>query len=135
MALTTGQIAKEAGVDKETVRYYERRGLIGPFRRSAGGYRQYPHDTVRRIRFIKRAQEVGFSLKEIRSLLEIRVSVASTCADVRKEASAKVDDIRSKIRRLSAMEEILVELMRRCETSEPTSECPILNALETENGF
>lgn len=96
--LTIGRLAKQAGVNLETVRYYERRGLLPRPPRSASGYRLFPAEAARRLRFIRRAQELGFSLKEIRELLSLRVSRTTTSAVIRTRAEAKVADIEAKIR-------------------------------------
>jgi DNA-binding transcriptional MerR regulator len=82
-SLTIGQVAKGAGVGVETVRFYEREGLVPAPKRRPSGYRQYPADTVRRIRFVQAAKDLGFTLKEIRELLSLRVAAGKSCADVR----------------------------------------------------
>lgn len=128
--LTIGQIAKAASVNVETVRYYERRGLIPAPPRRSSGYRQYPARTVARIRFIKRAQELGFSLREIAGLLALRVDPETTCADVRSRAEAKIGEIEEKIRDLRRMRKALDRLASTCRGKGPTSECPILEELE-----
>src|SRR5207245_5906276 len=97
--LTIGHLAREAGVNLETVRYYERQGLLAKPPRSASGYRLFPSDAARRLRFIRRARELGFSLKEIRELLSLRVSRRTTSADIRTRAEAKIVDIEAKIKR------------------------------------
>jgi MerR family copper efflux transcriptional regulator len=130
--LTIGQVAQKAGVGVETVRFYERQGLLEEPARKESGYRQYPEDVVARLRFIKRAKELGFSLKEIKELLALRVDPATTCREVKKQAQAKIADVEGKIRSLLRMKEALVELTRACRGRGPTSECPILDALEKE---
>jgi MerR family copper efflux transcriptional regulator len=130
--LTIGQVAQKAGVGVETVRFYERQGLLEEPARKESGYRQYPEDVVARLRFIKRAKELGFSLKEIKELLALRVDPATTCREVKKQAQAKIADVAGKIRSLLRMKEALVELTRACRGRGPTSECPILDALEKE---
>lgn len=130
--LTIGQVAKRGEVNIETVRYYERQGLIPPPPRLESGYRQYPDDTVNRVRFIKRAQELGFSLKEIAELLSLRVGPDTVCADVRKRAVAKISEIERKMETLQRMKEVLAGLAAECEGRGPVSECPILEALETK---
>lgn len=127
--LTTGQLAKQAQVNVETVRYYERRGLIPEPPRRESGYRMYSQDTAARIEFIKRAKELGFSLKEVSELLSLRAGPATTCEDVKKRAEAKVADIEEKIRDLQRMKSALAKLIAACEGRGPTSECPILEAL------
>lgn len=130
--LTIGKVAKKGEVNIETVRYYERQGLIPPPPRRESGYRQYPEDTINRLRFIKRAQELGFSLKEIAELLSLRVGPDTVCADVRKRAIAKIAEIEQKMETLQRMKEVLARLAAECEERGPVSECPILEALETK---
>lgn len=130
--LTIGQVARHAGVGVETVRFYEREGLLEEPARKDSGYRQYEGDVVARLRFIKRAKELGFSLKEIKELLALRVDPTTTCAEVRSKAQAKVADIEEKIGTLKRMKKALVKLTRSCSGRGPVSECPILDALEPE---
>lgn len=132
--LTIGELAKRAEVNLETVRYYERRGLLPKPPRSSSGYRVFPLDAVGRIRFIKRAQELGFSLKEIEDLLALRVTPNSTQADVRERATAKISDIDEKVRRLRAMRRSLMRLTAVCCGEGSVSECPILENLGSEKG-
>ena len=129
---TVGQLAKTAQVNVETVRYYERRGLVPKPPRNASGYRQYPQDAAARIRFIKRAKELGFSLKEISELLCFQTGPSAGCGDVKKQAKAKLANIEAKIRDLERMRRVLTELVAVCDGSGPASECPILHALITE---
>jgi MerR family mercuric resistance operon transcriptional regulator len=126
--LTIGRLAELGGVNLETVRYYERRGLLPKPPRTHAGYRQFPPDTALRLRFIKRAQELGFSLDEIRDLLELRVE-RRNCADVRARAQAKIADIEKKMKALAAMKNTLRDLVNRCEQGDST-ECVILSSLE-----
>lgn len=128
--LTIGQVAKQAGVGVETIRFYERRGLIAEPKRRASGYRQYALDAVRRIRFIRRAKELGFTLEEISDLLSLRVDPNSTKGDVRRRARDKITDIEDKIARLERMRSALERVACRCTGRGPTSECPILEELE-----
>jgi MerR family transcriptional regulator, copper efflux regulator len=137
-ALTIGRVAQLASVGVETIRFYEREGLIAVPPRAAFGYRHYPLDTVARLHFIKRAKELGFSLKEIKELLSLRVSPEVTCEDVRARAEAKIADIEDKIRQLQRMRRALVRLAETCQGSGPVSECPILESLaleETDHGY
>ena len=127
--LTTGQLAKQAKVNVQTVRYYERRGLLPEPPRRESGYRQYSQDSAARIEFVKRAQVLGFSLTEISELLSMRTSSDAACADVKRRAEAKVADIEEKIRDFRRMKEALVDLISACEGRGSTSECPILDAL------
>ena len=132
--ITIGQLAKKADVKVETVRYYERRNLISEPPRSDSGYRQYGQEDVQRIRFIKRAQGLGFTLHEIEELLALRVDPDTTCADVKVEAEAKIEDIRAKIRALQKMKRVLAELTASCDSRAPTGSCPILESLEKQDG-
>jgi MerR family mercuric resistance operon transcriptional regulator len=130
--LTIGQVARQAGVGVETVRFYERQGLLHEPPRRESGYRQYPEDVVARLRFIKRAKELGFSLKEIKELLALRVDPETTCREVKAQAEAKIADIEGKIQTLQRMKKALKKLTAACSGRGPTSECPILEALEPQ---
>jgi MerR family mercuric resistance operon transcriptional regulator len=130
--LTIGQLSKKAQVNVETVRYYERKGLMPEPPRRKSGYRQYSPNDVSRIQFIKRAKELGFSLKEILELLSLRIDPNTTCGDVRKRAEIKIADIEGKILTLQGMKKALTKLVASCRGRGPTSECPILEALNSE---
>ena len=130
MGLTRGKLAKRCGVNLETIRYYEQRGLLPEPPRSASNYRLYPEESARRIRFIKRAQELGFTLKEIKELLSLRAAPGAQCADVREQAEAKVADVDEKIRNLKAMRKALTRLISECSGDAPATECPILESLD-----
>lgn len=130
---TIGQLARHAHVHVETVRYYERRGLIPEPPRRESGYRQYSQDDVARLRFIKRAQELGFSLKDINELLALRVDPETTCADVKQRTEQKLADIEDKIQTLQRMKTALIKLATVCTGEGPTSDCPILEFLETDD--
>ena len=130
--LKIGQLAQRAQVNVDTVRYYERRGLIAEPARRKSGYRQYTSADVDRIRFIKRAQDLGFTLNEILDLLELRVDPDTTCDEVKQQAEAKITDIAAKIQTLQQMKRVLSRLVASCDARAPTSECPILEALETK---
>ena len=132
-ALTIGQVAKQAGVGVETIRFYEREGLLAEPERRPSGYRQYPAEVVRRVRFIRHAKDLGFALKEVQELLELRVDPVSTCADVREHARAKIADIAERIAALERMKAALERLARSCRGRGPTSECPILEVLDRED--
>src|SRR6266849_3904352 len=126
MALKIGEVAERGGVNLQTIRYYEREKLLPEPPRLSSGYRVYPDDTVRRIRFIKRAQEIGFTLAEIRELLAIRIDVDRDSAEVRALAQTKISDIEQKIQTLHRMKEALGRITERCSGCGPASECPIL---------
>ncbi len=131
-SLTIGRLAKEAGVNLETVRFYERRGLLPRPPRSASGYRLFPAEAARRLRFIRRAQEFGFSLKEVGELLSFRVSRRTTSAAIRARAEAKMADIQKKIESLESMKKTLQKLTKVCDGCAPLAECPILDSLDRE---
>lgn len=129
--LSAGALARSSGVNVETLRYYERRGLLPRPPRTDGGYRRYPEETVRRLRFVKRAQALGFSLEEIRELLSMRVDPRGRrCEAVRLRAAGKVGEVREKIAALRRIERALGRLVEACEGRRGTSTCPILNALD-----
>jgi MerR family copper efflux transcriptional regulator len=128
--LTIGHLAKDAQVNVETIRYYERLGLLPRPPRTQSGYRIFPDDAVRRLQFIQRAQALGFSLKEIRNLLGLRLRPGTRCVDVRARAEAKIAEIDVKIRSLQAMRKALVRLVGACSGGGPVSDCPILETLD-----
>ena len=132
MPLTIGQVAKRSGIGLETVRFYERKGLIEEPPRTDSGYRQYPEEAVGRIRFIRRAKELGFALKEISELLSLRVDPDTTCVDVRKQTEFKISDVEEKIRALRRIKTALKKLAASCVGTGPASECPILEALDSQ---
>jgi len=129
-SLTIGKVARLTGVGVETVRFYQRKGLVEEPPKKESGYRQYPNDTVARIRFIRRTKELGFSLREIKELLSLRVNPQMTCEDIQTRAEGKIDEIEEKIRALQKMNEALVKLLATCEGRGPVSECPILDFLD-----
>jgi len=128
--LTIGALARAAGVGVETVRFYERKGLLAPPPRTRSGYRQFPSDAVARLRFIRRAQGLGFTLEEIRELLELRVDEVAACHTVEARARDKLVSVDAKLHELRRMRRVLRRLVSACEAREPTSECPILEELE-----
>ena len=130
--LTIGQVAKKTDVGLETIRFYEREGLIESPPRRPSGYRAYPVETVARVRFIRTAKDLGFSLKEIGELLSLRVDPVGSCAEIRTIAESKITDIDERVRALQRIRRSLHKLVTACEAREPTSECPILESLEKE---
>lgn len=130
---TIGKIARRAGVGVETVRFYERQGLIAVPTRGASGYRQYPEDTVSCLRFIRRAKALGFALREIRELLALRVDPIGSSSEVKARAQAKIAVIEEKISTLRRMQETLVHLATACDGCAPVRACPILDALEAHD--
>jgi MerR family transcriptional regulator, mercuric resistance operon regulatory protein len=127
------EAAEQAGVNVQTIRYYERRGLLPLPRREAAGYRDLQPDTVRRVRFIKRAQDLGFSLDEIAELLELRGDTVRNRSRARGVAERRLQQVERKIAELVAMRDVLRMLVHRCHVSR-RRECPILEALEASSG-
>lgn len=130
--ITIGKVAKQAGVNIQTVRYYERRALLTPAKRLDSGYRLYTVDAVRRIVFIKRAQDLGFTLKEIGSLLRLRSGRTVRCDEFRRKAEVHARDVREKVEKLRAIEKVLQQLIASCQKRTATDRCPILRSLEDE---
>ncbi len=127
---TIGWVAKEAGVNAQTVLYYERRGLLQASPRSANGYRMFNDASVRRIRFIKRAQELGFTLKQIIALLALQDEQDASCADVSAMAANHLEEIEAKIYDLERMRKALVPLVEACPKKGALKACPIMDSLE-----
>ncbi|GMQ80574.1 MAG: Cu(I)-responsive transcriptional regulator [Rhodothermia bacterium] len=127
-----GQLAKITGVTLETVRYYEQRGLIPEPRRTGSGYRMYSEDYITRIRFIKRAQDLGFTLKEILELLSLSLAPDSDRADVKRQVNEKIRDIELKMVDLQRIKTALDELVSCCSGRGSTHECPILEFMEAQ---
>lgn len=127
--MQTGEVAARAGVNIQTLRYYERRGLLRQPPRTPAGYRHYSDEAVRIVRFVKRAQELGFTLDEVEQLLQLRHVTASRRSSVRSLAAAKLTDIDTKIEQLTAMRAALNTMISAC-CGDGALECPILEALE-----
>ncbi len=127
--MTIGQLAKQANVNLETIRYYERRGLIPEPPRSESGYRQYSADDLQRTQFIKRAQALGFTLQEILELLSLRVEPGTSCKEVKGRVQAKIMDVEKRISDLEQMRAALLRLSKRCMGRGPVNKCPILDEL------
>ena len=130
---TIGQVARNAGVGVETVRFYERKGLIEQPPRTGSAFREYPVDAVRRIRFVVHAKELGFTLNEIVGLLSLRSRSAESCDSVKERAEMKIADIEDRIRGLRRMKSTIRRLTQACERREPTAECPIWDVLDEED--
>ncbi|MEJ2491819.1 MAG: heavy metal-responsive transcriptional regulator [Desulfuromonadales bacterium] len=133
--LTIGKVAKKAGIGIETVRFYEKEGLIGPAARTASNYRVYRDKDIARLRFIRKAKSLGFTLKEIKELLALRHDPDARKEEVKMQTEAKIADIEEKIRHLIRIKTILETLDKRCDGHGPASECPILDALESDGDF
>jgi Hg(II)-responsive transcriptional regulator len=128
-AITIGMLAKQVGLTAETLRYYERLGLIAPSQRTASNYRLYGQEAAQRLHFVRRAQVLGFSLQEIGQLLSLHSQPESDMAEVKALAEAKMRDIQSKIEDLQRMQKGLAVLTESCPGHGPTENCPILGSL------
>ena len=129
--VTIGRLAALAGVNVETIRYYQRRGLLDEPRKPLGGYRHYPTEVAKRVRFIKRSQALGFTLEETASLL--RLDGADCSADTRELAAHKVALIERKLVDLAAMRDALAALVRQCDAGQVEASCPIIRALSRDD--
>lgn len=129
--MRTSEVAAQAGVGVQTLRYYERRGLLPVPPRLGSGYRAYPPEAVRVVRFVKRAQQLGFGLDDIEELLELADGGPSSCATVRDLASGRIADLQRQIDHLAAMREALARLVDTCEQPRERRECPLLEAIDT----
>lgn len=129
---TIGKLAKNAGINIETIRFYERKELMPKPLRKPGGFRLYSNSDLKRLHFILMAKRHGFTLNEIKELLELRVDPQSTCEDVRSKAEEKIRVIEEKLRELKRMRKALQTLAASCHGPNPTGDCPILEAFEQE---
>ncbi len=130
--LTSGELARQADIGIETLRFYERRGLIEDPPRRASGYRQYPPEAVHRLRFIRRAKELGFSLDEVSELLILRSHPTENRDQVRAKARAKIADIEHRMADLAQIKSALESLADACQHNQDSEECPILAALDQD---
>lgn len=131
--VTIGAIAREAGVGIDTIRYYERAGLLPAPQRRASGYRDYGADTVERLRFIRRAKDLGFTLDEIRELLALSRDRERGVKSVKQRAETRLGEVERRIRELQRMRRGLQQLIRACPGHGPLEHCPILQALGGAN--
>ncbi len=129
-SLTIGRLAAAAGVNIETVRYYERIKLMPPPARTASGHRAYEEVHVRRLSFIRRARALGFSIEQIRALLALAEPSSMSCIEVREIARARLDEVRAKLADLARLESILAQTISRC-SGDPAPSCPVLDMLAT----
>ena len=131
--LTIGVVACRAGVGVETVRFYERQGLLEEPARRQSGYRAYDEAVVARLRFIRRAKDLGFTLREIRELLSLRRNPTTPAGDLKRRAEEKLADIDAKIQLLQQMKEALFKFTCACSGRGTISECPLLHALDRDD--
>jgi len=127
---TIGWVAKEAGVNTQTILYYERRGLLPASIRSANGYRVFNDTSVQCIRFIKRAQELGFTLKQVKALLTLQTEQDASCAEVSAMAANHLENIKTKIDDLERMKQALTPLVEACPKKGALTACPIMDSLK-----
>ena len=130
--LKRGELAKKCGIHIATLRYYEKCRLLNPPPRSQAGYRLYSEKDIAKIHFIKNAQKLGFSLKEISELMKLRIREGKTCDPVLRKAQDKLSEVEQKIKNLKSMKKVLKELINKCDKDAPTSECPILESFDLE---
>jgi len=131
--LKIGELARQADVGIETIRYYEREGLLAEPERKPSGYRQYDETVVARLQFIRRTKELGFTLAEIKDLLGLWFDAATRCEHVRQRAEQKMENIEEKIRSLRKMKRSLNEVVRQCEQRESFTECPLWTGLDAKD--
>jgi MerR family mercuric resistance operon transcriptional regulator len=124
-----GQLAKSVGVNVETVRYYQRIGLIELPRKPYGGSRSYDHEYLRRLLFIRRAQKLGFSLADVRALLDLS---STDCQQVQKLAVEKLNLVKAKLRQLRDVESVLTKTIQQCGKLQAPEGCPIIEALANQ---
>lgn len=129
-SLSIGQVAEAAGVGVETVRFYQRQGLIAEPPREGTRRRRYPGETISRIRLIRGAQNLGFSLKEIEELMALRIAPGTSKGEIKARAQQKVEEIEEKMRDLQRMRDSLLKLIGSCEGTGTVEDCPILNAFD-----
>lgn len=127
--LSVGEVARAAGVGTQTIRFYEREGILPRARRTASGYRQFPDEAVAIVHFVKHAQDLGFSLDDVRTLLRLRTPSRTQCGEVRRIAEAKLDLIRLKLDQLERMKAALDALVAACDRRVSSLDCPILETL------
>lgn len=133
-SMRSSEVASQAGVNIQTIRYYERRGILPEPKRSDAGYRSYDLQAVRTIRFVKCAQQLGFSLEEIDSLLELAEGGPRNCDTAKALATEKISELESKIARLSGMRDSLRRLVVTCDRTPNKRDCPLLEAIEDDAG-
>jgi len=132
--MTRGELAKKCGVNIEALRYYEKRKLIASPKRSESGYRLYTEEDAAKIRFIKNAQKLGFTLNEIGELLKLRVREGGCCESVLIQTQKRLNEVETKINSLKSMRTILKQLIEKCKNETATNDCPILASFESTGG-
>jgi len=130
---TRGQLAKKANINIETIRFYERKKLLPEPERTDSGYRIYSKEDLSRLNFFSLAKDHGFSLKEIKELLDLRISKKTNCETVRSISEEKIKKVDEKIHELKRIKRALQQLVNACHKGGPTGDCPILDAFEVQN--
>jgi len=130
MSYTIGKLAKEAGVNIQTIRFYERQGILDPVLRKDSGYRIYDTEGLRQLTFIIHAKELGFSLKEIKELLALRIDSAKHCGTVKGKITEKLSDVKYKISQLRKLEKTLKQLVQDCNNRVVSDGCPVISSIE-----
>jgi MerR family transcriptional regulator, mercuric resistance operon regulatory protein len=133
--MRSSEVAAEAGVNIQTLRYYERRGLLPEPERSDSGYRAYDARAVRIVRFVKRAQQLGFSLEDIDGLLALAAGGPASCDAARSVATEKITELDAKISSLNAMRDCLRQLVATCDRTPNKRECPLLEVIEDPDRY
>lgn len=129
---TIGELACRAGVNIQTVHYYERLKLFLPLGRKESGYRLYNEESLKKLRFIRRAKEIGFTLEEIKGLLDLNLESSAACGRVKERATSKLKDVKEKIKALESVMKILNEMIDACNKRRPTDKCPVVKIMEEE---
>ena len=132
-SMKIGEVAKLAGTGIETIRFYEREGVLLEPKRRPSGYRQYDEATVERLEYIRRAKELGFTLSEIKELLSLSFA-HSNCDHIRQRAEGRITDIENKIRSLQQMKRSLRKILERCQTKNSTDDCPLVHKTRKPSG-
>ncbi len=132
--MTIGRLAKESGIGIETIRYYERLGVLKPVARKESGYRLFDGDSLKVLNFLKQAQSLGFSLAEIKSLLKLKADKKSRCHEVKVKAELHLKEVDEKIERLTRIKTVLTGLVKQCQDKHTDDGCPILECLNSEGG-
>lgn len=130
--MSIGTLSKESGIGIETIRYYERIGVLAPAGRKNSGYRVYDNASSKTLHFLKNAQQLGFSLAEIKDLLNLRADKTSRCDDMQIRATKHLQDVEDKIKKLESIQSVLSKLIRQCRSKKMTNVCPILECFEGE---
>lgn len=128
--MSIGSLAKQSGIGVETIRYYENRGLLSAVSRKSSGYRVFNGDSLKALRFLKNAQELGFTLEEIKDLLKLRANKSTSCEVVKMRASKHLSDVESKIQRLEQIRDVLSDLIKKCQKRKTSEACPILDCFD-----